>query len=173
MRWENRLKETEIFYIISWGLPRKHTNFMGALTEKFWFHVDSGEKVNFMGFLNMAGFYWFHEIYDSHGKNAQFLSWSKFLLRPVELLFSVYICSSDTYYAFWTSSSSCSLFLWILYTSWWMHSALILRWQKSMTAYKGGSACKCVWERAWKIWNTKYSPGDFIFYHNTSLFYAV
>lgn len=30
---------------------------MTALMEKFWFCVDSGEKVNFMGFLEKAGFH--------------------------------------------------------------------------------------------------------------------
>lgn len=40
--------------------------------------MDSSEKVNFMGFLKMAGFLRIHEIYDSHGENALLLSWSKF-----------------------------------------------------------------------------------------------
>lgn len=40
--------------------------------------MDSSEKVNFMGFLKMAGFLRIHEIYDSHGENVPLLSWSKF-----------------------------------------------------------------------------------------------
>lgn len=51
---------------------------MGTRREKFWFHVDSSEKVNFMGFLKMAEFLWAHEIYDSHGESALLLSESTF-----------------------------------------------------------------------------------------------
>lgn len=115
-------------------------------------------------------------------KNAQFLSWNKFLLWSAELLFSVYICSSDIYYAFRTSSSSCGLFLWIFYSSWWMHSALILRSEIEIEIEISvieihdclqRRFCVRVCRRAWKIRDTKYSPGDFIFYDNTSLFCAI
>lgn len=51
---------------------------MGTRREKFRFHVDLSEKVNFMGFLKMAGFLRIHEIYGSHGENALLLFWSKF-----------------------------------------------------------------------------------------------
>lgn len=73
-----RSKESAIFFIISWGLLRKCANFMATRREKFWFHVDSSEKVNFMGFLKMAGFLRIHEIHDSHRENGLLLSWSKF-----------------------------------------------------------------------------------------------
>lgn len=49
--------------------------------------MDSSEKVNFMGFLKMAGFLRIHEIHDSHGENALHLSWSKFQCSLAKLYF--------------------------------------------------------------------------------------
>lgn len=99
-----RSKESAIFFIISWGLLRKCANFMGTRREKFWFHVDSSEKVNFMGFLKMAGFLRIHEIYDSHGENGLLLSWSKFQCSLAEK-FSSYLTATMCkahFGSFWT-----------------------------------------------------------------------
>lgn len=73
--------------------------------------MDSSEKVNFMGFLKMAGFLRIHEIYDSHGENGLLLSWSKFQCSLAEKFSSyptVTMCKAH-FGSFWTFYSHQSM----------------------------------------------------------------
>lgn len=172
MQWETRLKETAILY-----------NFMGSSKEICQFYGGSYGKI-----LISCGFRWKGKCHgiSKNGwislvpwnlwqawKNAQFLSWSKFLLRSAELYF---LCTSVPLTHIIHSGplphlvvSSCEYFT--------LLDGCIVLWSSDdrnpwLPAKEVQRASVCG-GRAWKIRNTKYSPGVFIFYGNTSLFYAI
>lgn len=174
MQWETRLKETAIFYIISWSVLRKCVNFMRPLMEEFWFCVDSGEEVNFMGFLKMAGF---------HGSVKSMIAMEK--MHSSSCHGGNFYCSLLNFYFLCTSVplthimhsrplphlvvSSCEYFT--------LLDGCIVLWSSDdRNPWLPTKEVQCVnvgGGRAWKVRNTKYSLGDFVFYGNASSFHAI
>lgn len=173
MQWDTRLKEAAIFYINSWSVLRKCVNFMRAPMEKFWFCVDSGEKVNFMGFLKMAGFHWFHEIYDSHGKMHSFCHRGNFYCSLQNFCF---LCTSVPLTHIMHSGPLPHLVVSFCEYFTLLDGCIVLWSSDDRNPWLPTKEVQCAdvgGGRAWKVRNTKYSPGDFVFYGNASLFHAI
>lgn len=173
MQWESGLKETAIVCTISWGLPRECANVMGALMEKFWFYVDSGEKGKFHG---ISGNGWISLVpwnLWEPWKHARSFSWSKILLWSAELYF-LWISVPLTHVVHagplpHLVGSSCE-YLTLL------HGCTALWSSDDGNPWPPTREAQCesvCGGKGVRMRNTKCSPGDFIFCDNASLFYAV
>lgn len=146
---------------------------MGALMEKFWFYVDSGAKGKFHGISENGWISLVPWNLWQPWKHAQSFSWSKILLRSAELYF---LCTSVPLTHVVHAGplpplvvSSCEYFT--------LLDGCIVLWSsddRDLWLPTREVQCETVCGgKGVKIRNTKYSLGDFVFYGDASLFYAI